>query len=49
MKTNPSKEGALIENSAGILAVTSEMMRQRGVELAVTNSHSADGRNYPRA
>src|ERR1700720_4185605 len=41
MKTNPPKEGALIENYAGILTVTREMLRERGAELAVTNGHSA--------
>jgi PAS domain S-box-containing protein len=41
MKTNPPKEGALTENSAGILTVTREKIRERGAELAVINSRSA--------
>jgi PAS domain S-box-containing protein len=41
MKTNPPKEGALIENYAGILTVTREMLRERGAELAVINGRSA--------
>ncbi len=41
MKTNPLKEGALTENSAGIGTVTREMVRQRAVELAVINGRSA--------
>src|ERR1019366_5678414 len=35
MKTNPLKEGALTENSAGIGTVTPKMVRRRAVELAV--------------
>jgi PAS domain-containing protein len=41
MKTNPPKEGALTENSAGVLTVTREMVRERGAELAVINGRSA--------
>jgi hypothetical protein len=41
MKTNPLKEGALTENSAGIGTVTRDMVRKRAVELAVINGRSA--------
>jgi hypothetical protein len=41
MKTNPLKEGALTENSAGIGTVTRKMVRERAVELAITNGRSA--------
>ena len=41
MKTNPMKEGALTENSAGIGTVTRQMVRQRAVELAIINGRSA--------
>ncbi|HEY5892549.1 MAG TPA: hypothetical protein VIT91_04890 [Chthoniobacterales bacterium] len=41
MKTNPLKEGILIENSAGIGTVTRGMVRQRAVELALINGRSA--------
>jgi hypothetical protein len=41
MKTNPLKEGALTENSAGIGTVTRKMVRERAVELAVINGRSA--------
>ena len=41
MKTNPLKEGALTENSAGIGTVTRKMVRARAVELAVINGRSA--------
>jgi len=41
MKTNPLKEGALIENSAGIGTVTCEMVRRRAYELAVVNGRPA--------
>jgi hypothetical protein len=40
MNTNPLKEGALTENSAGIGTVTRKMVRQRAVELAVINGRS---------
>lgn len=40
MKTNPLKEGALTENSAGIGTVTPGMVRERAVELAVINRRS---------
>jgi hypothetical protein len=42
MKTNPLKEGALTENSAGIGTVTRKMVRERAVELAVINGRSAE-------
>jgi hypothetical protein len=41
MKTNPMKQGALTENSAGIGTVTRKMVRERAVELAVINGRSA--------
>jgi hypothetical protein len=40
MKTNPLKEGALTENSAGLGTVTHKMVRERAVELAVINGRS---------
>jgi hypothetical protein len=40
MKTNPLKEGALTENSAGIGTVTRKMLRERAVELAAINGRS---------
>jgi len=43
MKTNPMKQGALTENSAGIGTVTRKMVRERAVELAVINGRSAHG------
>ena len=41
MKTNPLKEGALTENSAGLGTVTRKMVRERAVELAVINGRTA--------
>jgi hypothetical protein len=41
MKTNPLKEGALTENSAGIGTITRKMVRERAIELAVINGRSA--------
>jgi hypothetical protein len=41
MKTNPSKEGALTDNSVGTVTVTREVVRERGAELAVINGRSA--------
>ena len=41
MKTNPLKDGALTENSAGIGTVTRKMLRERAVELALINGRSA--------
>ena len=37
MKTNPLKEGALTEKSAGLGTVTREMVRARAAELAVVD------------
>ena len=42
MKANPLKQGVLTENSAGIAAVTQEMVRGRAVELALINGHSTE-------
>ena len=39
--TNPLKEGALTENSAGIGTVTRGMVRERAVELALINGRTA--------
>jgi hypothetical protein len=41
MKTNPLKQGALTENSAGIGTVTRKMVRERAIELATINGRSA--------
>ena len=41
MKTNPLKDGALTENSAGLGTVTRKMVRERAVELAVINGRLA--------
>jgi hypothetical protein len=41
MKTNPLKEGALTENSAGIGTVTPKMVRERATELAAINGRPA--------
>jgi hypothetical protein len=41
MKTNPLKDGALTENSAGIGTVTPKMVQARAVELAAINGRSA--------
>src|SRR5450756_975622 len=41
MKTNPTKQGSLTENSAGLGTVTRKMVRERAVELAVINGRSA--------
>jgi len=41
MKTNPLKEGALIENSTGLGTVTRKMVRERAVELAVISGRTA--------
>ena len=40
MRTNPLKQGVLTENSAGIGAVTQEMVQERAEELALINGHS---------
>jgi len=41
MKTNPLKQGMLTENAEGIGTVSRKMVRERAVELAVTNGRSA--------
>src|SRR5580693_9384084 len=41
MKTNPLKQGALTESSAGIGTVTRKMVRERAIELAAINGRSA--------
>jgi hypothetical protein len=41
MKTNPLKEGALTQNSAGLGTVTRKMVRERAIELAAINGRSA--------
>ena len=41
MITNPLKSGLLTENSAGIGTVTRKMVRERAVELAVIQGHTA--------
>ncbi len=41
MKTNPLKEGALTENSAGLGTVTREMVRKRAIELAAIDGRPA--------
>jgi hypothetical protein len=41
MKTNPLKEGALTENSAGLGTVTREMVWKRAVELAMLDGRPA--------
>jgi hypothetical protein len=41
MKTNPLKERTLTENSAGISKETSKIARQRRVEHAANDGHSA--------
>jgi hypothetical protein len=43
MKTNPLKQGALTENSAGLGTVTPKMVRERAVELALMNGRAASG------
>ncbi|MDR3403233.1 MAG: hypothetical protein P4L99_12120 [Chthoniobacter sp.] len=40
MKTDPLKQGALTENSAGIGTVTQEMVQERAIELAIINGRS---------
>ena len=41
MKTNPLKQGALTENSAGLGTVTRKMVRERAVELACIDGRKA--------
>ena len=40
MNTNPLKQGALTENSAGLGTVTRKLVRERAIELAVINGRS---------
>jgi hypothetical protein len=47
MKTNPLKDGALTENSAGIGTVTGKMVQKRAAELAVLDGRS--GREVSKA
>ena len=42
MKTDPLKQGALTENSAGIGTVTRKMVQERAIELAIINGRSAE-------
>lgn len=39
MKTNPLKQGAITEHSAGFGTVTRKMVRERAVEIAAINGH----------
>ena len=41
MKTNPTKEGTLTTNSAGLGTVTREMVQERAAELAAINGRAA--------
>ncbi|MCE0484977.1 MAG: hypothetical protein LV479_12165 [Methylacidiphilales bacterium] len=41
MKTDPSKEAALIINSTGVGTVTRKMVRERATELAIINGRAA--------
>jgi hypothetical protein len=41
MNTNPLKQGALTENSAGLGTVTRKLVRERAVELAIINGRAA--------
>jgi hypothetical protein len=41
MNTNPLKQGALTENSAGLGTVTLKMVRKRAIELAGIDGRSA--------
>jgi hypothetical protein len=41
MNPNPLKQGTLTENSKGIGTVTRKMVRERAVELAITDGRSA--------
>ena len=42
MKTNPLKQRFLMENSAGVGAVTRKVVRSRAVELAVIDGRSSE-------
>ena len=41
MKTNPLKDGALTDNSAGLGTVTRKMVKKRAVELALMDGGTA--------
>jgi hypothetical protein len=41
MKTNPLKDGSIIENSGGLGTVTPAMVQQRAVELAIIDGRTA--------
>jgi hypothetical protein len=41
MSANPLKQGALVENSTGIGTVSRQMIKERAMELAEINGHSA--------
>jgi hypothetical protein len=41
MSANPLKQGLVTENAAGIGTVTRKMVRERAIELAAINGHSA--------
>ena len=41
MNTNPLKQGAFTNNSAGLGTVTRKMVRERAVELAMINGRTA--------
>jgi len=41
MKKNPTREGALVENSVGPGTVTHKQVRKRAVELAISDGRSA--------
>ena len=43
MKSNPLKESALTENSAGIGTVTRDMVHSRAAELAVIDGRLPNG------
>ena len=52
MKTNPLKQGALIENSNALGTVTRGMVRERAVELALINGrlpHEASHADWDQA
>lgn len=46
MKTNPMKDGALTENSAGLGTVSLEMVRDRAIELAAMDGRPADAMSW---
>jgi len=52
MKTNPLKEGALTEKSAGLGTVTRKMVQARAAELAIIDghlSHAATAAHFSQA